>query len=541
MKNIYFNGQIYTVTDGFKEAFVEENGKFIYVGNNKEALSFKDDNSKVIDLEGKFVSAGFNDSHMHVLGYGYSLQMVNLAQNTSSIENIKKTIKTFMDNNTLDKNDWVRGRGWNNDYFIDDNRFPTRYDLDEISTEYPICIIRACGHICVVNSKALEIAGIKSGSEQIEGGAFDVDENGEPLGIFRESALNLIYDKIQPPTKEQLKNMIYNACEKLNEYGVTSAQTDDFIVFPKLDYQVVIDAYEELEKEDNLSVRIYEQAQLVDKNQLEGFIEKGYTTGVGSDYFKIGPLKLLGDGSLGARTAYLSKPYSDDDSTCGIPIYTQEKFDDMIDYAHKNNMQIAIHAIGDKIMVMVVEAIEKALKKYPKKDHRHGIVHCQITTEELLKKFEELNMCAYIQSIFLDYDINIVEKRIGKQRAKTTYNFKRLLDSGVVVSNGSDCPVELPSVLSGIQCAVTRKTLDGKKGPFLEEQALSVKEAIESFTIMGAFTSFEENVKGSISCGKFADFVILDKNPLLEDVNKLKDVNVFETYVSGKCTYSVRL
>ena len=332
--------------------------------------------------------------------------------------------------------------------------------------------------------------------------------------------------------------MIHEACRALNSYGVTSAQTDDFVAFPQVDYEVLIAAYQELEKKGKLTVKINQQAQLVNIEDLKGFIGKGYKTGVGNDYFKIGPLKLIGDGSLGARTAYMTQPYNDDDSTCGIPIYTQEQLDEMVEYAHKNGMHVVIHCIGDKIMYMVVEAMEKALKKYPKEDHRHGIVHCQITTKELLDKFKELKLHAYIQSIFLDYDINIVEDRIGKERAKYTYNFKTLMDSGVITSNGSDCPVELPNVMNGVQCAVTRKTLDGK-GPFLSEQALSVEEAIKSYTIMGAYGSFEEKTKGSIEVGKVCDFVVLGQNPFEVEKDKLKDIEILATYLDGKCVFDI--
>ena len=413
---------------------------------------------------------------------------------------------------------------------------PTKDDLDEISTEYPICIIRACGHVCVVNSKALELAGIDKNTVQIEGGQFDIDENNEPNGIFRENALNLIYNKIPKPDKEDIKNMILKACESLNSYGVTSAQTDDFIVFPGVDYEVIINAYKELANEGKLTVKIYEQAQLAQKEELESFLSKGYTTGVGDDYFKIGPLKLLGDGSLGARTAYLNEPYSDDNSTFGICTYTQDQFDEMVELAHKNNMQVAIHAIGDKAMDMVVNSIEKALDKSPRDNHRHGVVHCQLTTSNLLNKFRDLKLHAYIQSIFLDYDINIVEDRIGVDRAKTSYNFNTLFNE-TTMSNGSDCPVELPNVLNGIYCAVTRKTLNGK-GPFLPNQALSVKDAILSFTRNGAYASFEEDAKGDIAVGKAADFVLLSDNLLDIDANKIKDVKVLNTFLDGRCIYS---
>ena len=538
MRKIYTNGNIYTVTNGNAEAFVEEEGKFIYVGNNEDALSLKQEDSEIIDLQNKFVTAGFNDSHMHVVEFGDYLEIMHMGDFTGSLKELKDGIRKFISEKDFKENEWARGRGWNNDYFTDENRFPNRYDLDEVSTTCPICIIRACGHICVVNSKGLELLGITKDSPQVEGGVFDVDENGEPLGIFRENALELVYSKALTPDKESFKKMIHEACRALNSYGVTSAQTDDFVAFPQVDYEVLIAAYQELEKEGKLTVKINQQAQLVNIEDLKEFIGKGYKTGVGSDYFKIGPLKLIGDGSLGARTAYMTQPYNDDDSTCGIPIYTQEQLDEMVEYAHKNGMHVVIHCIGDKIMYMVVEAMEKALKKYPKEDHRHGIVHCQITTKELLDKFKELKLHAYIQSIFLDYDINIVEDRIGKERAKYTYNFKTLMDSGVITSNGSDCPVELPNVMNGMHCAVTRKTLDGK-GPFLPEQALSVEEAIKSYTIMGAYGSFEEKTKGSIEVGKVCDFVVLGQNPFEVEKDKLKDIEILATYLDGKCVFDI--
>ena len=537
MINIYYNGKVFTGDDTLQQAFVVKEGKFIYVGNNEDALKYKDENAEIIDLDGKFVCPGFNDSHMHVLGYGYSLKMIELSKNTSSLKEVKDTIQNYIDSNTLRENEWILGRGWNHDYFKDVNSFPTKDDLDNVSKDYPICIIRACGHVCVVNSKALELASINKNTAQIEGGQFDIDKNGEPNGIFRENALNLIYNKIPKPDKEDIKNMILKACKSLNSYGVTSAQTDDFIVFPGLDYEIIIDAYKELTIEEKLTVKIYEQAQLAQKEELENFLAKGYTTGVGDNYFKIGPLKLLGDGSLGARTAYLNEPYSDDDKTSGICTYTQEQFDDMVELAHKNNMQVAIHAIGDKAMDMVVNSIEKALNNYPRNNHRHGVVHCQLTTENLLNRFRDLQLHAYVQSIFLDYDINIVEDRIGPYRSKTSYNFNRLFKD-TTMSNGSDCPVELPNVLNGIYCAVSRKTLTGK-GPFLPNEAMSVKDALLSFTKMGAYASFEEDIKGEIAVDKFADFVILSDNILDIDVDKIKDVKVLNTFIDGKCVYSL--
>ena len=207
----------------------------------------------------------------------------------------------------------------------------------------------------------------------------------------------------------------------------------------------------------------------------------------------------------------------------------------MVDYASSHGMQVAIHSIGDKSADMIIEAYERTLTRHPRTDHRHGIVHCQITRPDILDKFKELELQAYIQSIFLDYDIMIVEERVGHERAQTSYAFKTLFDVSHA-SNGSDCPVELPDVLKGMQCAVTRCSTHGQ-GPYIPSQALSVEEAIQSFTIHGAYASFEENLKGSIEVGKAADFVVLEQSPFKTDTDKIKDIKVCATYLNGRCIY----
>lgn len=533
---LYYNGQIYTGKE-MVEAFVTENGRFCGTGKLEELRSRFHD-AELIDLNGKFVCAGFNDSHMHVLNDGYGLDSLQLAEHTGSLKEMKEYIASELVSRHVEKGQWLRGRGWNHDFFSDGHRFPTRYDLDDIAPNNPLCLVRACGHACVVNSKALEMIQVTKDTPQIEGGYFDVDENGEPLGIFRENALDMVYSKLPQPTRSELKEMLVAAMKHLNSYGVTSSQTDDFVVFHNLDYHEVIEAYRELEAEGKMTVRVYEQNHFTNCDDLKAFIEEGYNTGVGSDVFKFGPLKMLGDGSLGARTAFMSEPYADDHSTCGIPVYSQETFDEMIGFANAHGMQVAIHSIGDGILDRVMNAIEKALQKNPREDHRHGIVHCQITRPDQLERMKRLNLHCYAQTIFLDYDIKIVEERVGKERAKTSYNFKTLMDEGVWVSNGSDCPVELPNVLGGIQCAVTRSTLKEHIGPYLKDQAMSVEEAINSFTIGSAHSSFEENIKGQIKEGMLADFVVLSENPMTCDPFHINDIQVLETWMDGNLVYS---
>jgi len=219
-------------------------------------------------------------------------------------------------------------------------------------------------------------------------------------------------------------------------------------------------------------------------------------------------------------------------------VFSQEVFDEMIGYANAQGMQVAVHAIGDACLDRVLSAIGKALKEYPREDHRHGIVHCQITRPDQLAEIAEKKLHVYAQSIFLDYDIQIVEPRVGEEMAASSYNWKSLMKGGVCVSNGTDCPVELPFALGGIQCAVTRADLKGSGKGYLPEEAFTVQEALDSYTSAGARASFEEKIKGTIDPGKLADFVVLGGNPFAVPADQIKDIPVRATYVGGKAVFS---
>ena len=526
MRKLYYNAIVYTGQMPLQEAFLVEDSKFVAVGKNEEILALPAD--ETIDLKGAFVCAGFNDSHMHLVNYGQTLTIAPLAKHTTSLEDMLDCLRETKPG----RGGWILGRGWNQDYFSDVKRMPNRYDLDRVSMEYPVCATRACGHALAVNSKALEMLNIIAETPQIEGGEI-VMEDGEPNGVFFDNAMELVLSAIPNPDKEDVKKMIRTACAALNAYGVTSSQTDDYCAFQSLPWQVVNEAYRELEEEGALTVRVYEQANFTKADALAEFVEAGNTTGTGSDFFRIGPLKILGDGALGARTAFLSKPYADAPATVGLSVFTPEAFDELIGYANAHDMQVAVHCIGDACLDLVLNSFEKALAEHPRKNHRHGIVHCQITRPDQLERIAKNNLHVYAQSIFLDYDIHIVEQRVGKELAASSYNWKTLMNAGATVSNGSDCPVELPDVMAGIQCAVTRKTLNGA-AEYLPEEAFSIKEAIDSYTVQAARGSFEEEKKGMIKEGMFADFVVLEQDLFEIPKDRIKDVQVLETYLGGK-------
>jgi len=526
------NGKIVTMDS--KKSIVEavgiKNGEIAVMGNNDEVLSTKNIMTEVVNLKKKLVLPGFIDSHMHMLNYGYtSIQL--LLGSCKSVDDLIESGKRYILDNKIEKGKWLLGRGWNQDYFIE-KRFPNRDDLDKISSEHPICLTRACGHMAVANSMAIDIVKDKLNRNNNKE---NIDWN---LGFFKEDAINILYDAITSPSIEEIKNMIVLAANELLESGITSVHTDDFTAMPDRDFKKIIKAYQELIEEDRLNIRVYEQCLLPTKESLKKFLELGYRTGMGNEKFKIGPLKLLVDGSLGARTALLSGSYYDEPSTRGICMYSQEELDELVSNAHKNNMQIAIHAIGDKAMYMALDSIKYANDQFVRKNPRHGIVHCQITNEEILNRFKHEGILAYIQPIFLDYDLHIVEERVGKKMAKKTYNWKSMINKDIRVSGGSDAPVVGFNIFHNIYAAVTRKDLNGyPQEGWLPEEKLTVDEAVEIFTINGAYASFEENIKGTLEVGKLADMVVLSNDIFEIEKDKIKDVTADMTIINGKIVY----
>lgn len=525
---IFYNGVIYTMDNKKVVQAVKIQGdKIIKTGTNTDILNMKEPHELVIDLKNKTVLPGFNDSHMHLYGFGIHLDTVNLSK-AKSIADIINEGRSYIETHNIPSYQWIQGRGWNQDYFQDDKRYPTKVDLDKISTSYPIIFYRVCGHIAVVNSKALEICNINENTSQVEGGEFDYD-----LGIFKENALSLITDKIPKPTVQKIKTTLLKALAYANSKGITSIQSDD--LSHAGNFQDVLQAYHELHDEGKLTGRIYQQC-LLTKEELTTFLSLGYKTGVGDHFFKIGPLKILSDGTLGARTAALRMPYHDNPQATGMLCYSEEELEDLIHYAHKNGMQIAIHCIGDRALDVVLNCFKKLSSL---DNRRHGIVHCQITDYELIERMKNLHLCAYIQPIFLNYDLHIVEKRVGKALASTSYAFKTMLDKGIKVALGTDCPVEEINPLPNIYCAVTRCDLQGfPQGGWNPQEKLSIYEAIYAYTLGGAYTSFEEHLKGSLTENKLADMVVLNENPFTVAVDNLKDIEVLMTIVGGKIVYN---
>ncbi|MBS4534359.1 amidohydrolase [Clostridium sp. D2Q-14] len=537
MDKIFINGNIITMDKNSKgEALYIKNNIIDKVGSNEEILKLNNENVEIIDLQNKTLLPGFIDSHMHLLDYGKSLQKCDL-RGVKSISELIERLKKFVEKNDFTSNDWILGEGWNHDQF-EEKRLPTKEDLDKVSTKISIAISRTCLHLIVVNSKALDISNIKAPISKMKDGQVDVDSNGKPNGIIRENAIGLINKNIPTPSKEDIKRMIIDGGKNTLAKGITSIHSDDLKSIPGLDFKDIIKIYEELAENNELPVRIYEQCRVTSMEELNDFIDNGFNDYKGNDFFKLGPIKLFTDGSLGSRTAALREPYSDDPSTKGISIYNQKELDELIINSHNLGRSVAVHCIGDKSMEMALNSIEKAQEKNPRNDIRHGIVHAQITDNEIMDKFKSLDVLAYVQPIFLNYDVHVVDNRIGKKRAKTSYNWKTMMDKGIILGFGSDSPVETFDVMKGIYSAVTRKDLEGKpKEGWLKEQCISVYDSIYNYTINGAYAEFKEDIKGSITKGKVADLVVLSEDIFNINPNDIKNVEVEMTFINGKLKY----
>lgn len=529
------NAKIWLGQQNFAQAVLFNEQKIIKVATQQEILSEISKDVEIIDCQGRLVIPGFNDSHLHLYNTGINLSNLDL-RGVTSLEEVLRQAKKFIIENNPSPNTLVQGRGWNDDYFTDEKRMLTRHDLDQVTTQHPFFLKRACGHVVTLNTKACEQLHLFDEIPVIEGGQIEVDEQGVVTGILSENAMNLLAQLQQDISVDEIKSILEKAIQYANENGLTSVASNDYMDCDGLG-EKMLEAFYQLEQEGRLSLRVVAQCCLTSVETLEKFLTS-YTTNVGTEVFKIGPLKLLVDGSLGARTALMRKPYADQPTTKGIATFSQIQLDQLVQLASKNKMQVACHAIGDGAIQMVLDAYEKV-----NSDHqntlRHGIVHCQITDEALLQRFSQDRIGAYVQPIFLHYDQHIVNQRVGTQLASTSYAFKTMDDLTIAQSFGTDCPVEDLNPFENLYCAITRKDLTHPTAPgFCVEQALTMQTSLQHYTQDGAWFSFEEHKKGKIEAGFLPDLVVLSQDLFTCPCEEIKTTKAWLTICQGRIVYS---
>lgn len=527
-----YNGKIHTmVPDEIVTAVAVKDGRISAVGTDSEILALKDGETELINLKGACALPGFNDSHCHLRLTGEGESKLDL-RGVKSKEEIISRGREYLRLTPLKDDGWVVGYGFDHNLFPD-GELPDIQTAQAISDTVPVILDRVCGHVGTVNRPALRLAGFDETTE-ISGGVLDRDEKGKLNGILREAALDKIKACITKPDAETVMTQLRSVMKKLNRLGITSAQSDDL---EGSDLDTLLEALKTLEEREEMTVRVFEEVQAARLPTLERFLSRGLRTGYGSEYFKIGNIKILTDGSLGARTAWLREDYSDDVGNRGVPVYTQEELDELVLHAHSAGMQCAFHAIGDGAIDCCVTAVERAQNAVPKK-MRHRIVHCQFADRELFKRMAKAGISADVQPAFVASDCPIASSRIGKSRNVCSYAWKTMLECGVHIEGGSDSPVEDPDPLWGIYCAVTRKDRNGKPdNGFCPNEKLSVKEAVYLYTAGGAYVSFEENEKGTIEAGKFADFVLLSQDIFEIPPSEILNTRVLRTIIGGRTCF----
>lgn len=537
---LFTNGHVYTMDTAqpVAGAFVAVGRRFAYVGTDAGARAWTAARGafEEVDLAGRAVIPGLNDSHLHLVHYAKSMSSVNLS-GTKGVGEILARMREGLAKRAPNETSWLEGEGWNDDYFTDERRFPRAADLDEVSPDVPIMIMRTCYHVGVLNSAAMREIGLSRETAPSYGELVETYPDGRPNGVIKEKLLGDTKTAISRMTLPVMKELLAAAQTNALAQGLTSMQSDDINYTVNADYELLFRAFRELEEEGRLKIRVAEQCLIQDARRLEEFFDAGYGAGWGTDHFRLACIKLLCDGSLGARTAAMRRPYADDPGNEGILLFTQEELDELVSIAHRNACPTAIHAIGDRAAEVALNSIEKARRALPC-DLRHGIVHCQITDRALLDRFAELDVLALVQPIFIDYDMNVVESRVGAELAGTSYAWKSMLSRGIHVSFGSDCPVEPFSTMPNIYAAVTRKNISGDRRAYLPGEAMSMHEALYAYTMGGAYATGEEDKKGSVTPGKLADFVVLGRDLFdLPDEEEILGTEVLETWVDGEIAY----
>jgi hypothetical protein len=515
------------------EAIAIRGDRILAVGTRDEITRLKGPQTQVIDLAGHFVMPGFNDAHMHLASAGLEKLTLNLVG--------AKTLDEFRDRlrakaESAAPGEWIVGEGWDETLWPVKTT-PTRWDLDEVSGDHPVFLVRVDGHIGVANTRALQLAEVTVATKDPEGGKIDRDEGGTPTGILRESAQGLIRSAIPQPTLDVRREAIETALADLASHGVTSAQ--DFSSWE--DFQV----YEELEKEGRLTARISEWLPFNDS--LEEIKRKRDSHPQSDLMLHTGMLKGFMDGSLGSKTAAMLEPYSDDPGNTGIPQYDPAKLNAMTRERVLAGYQIGFHAIGDRGVQMALDAFaeaEKAAKDAKVKaadgssDYRLRVEHAQVTTPQQIARFKELKVIASMQPSHLLTDMYWAESRLGPKRAATSYAWAEFLKHGVVLAFGTDYPVEPVTPFRGLYSAVTRMSEDGKKT--YVGQRLTIEQAIAAYTTGAAFAEFAEKQKGKLEPGMLADLIVLDRDLTAAAPPKILEIKVLRTVVGGKTVYETK-
>jgi hypothetical protein len=499
--------------------------RVLAVGSDTEIRALLSPKGEGVNLGGRTVVPGFTDSHLHFMSYGLSLKQIDLAEVPTLEEALARVAARAQ---TTPAGQWLTGRGWDHSLW-EGGAFPTRQDLDRIAPEHPVFLRRKCGHAGWANSRVLELAGITSETPDPPGGAIDRDPTtGQPNGILKETAMDLIFCLLEEPSIEEAVDAIKAGMVHAHKLGLVGIHT--------MEGDGAFRAFQQLRTDGELEMRVLMQ---IPEDNLDAAIQVGLQSGFGDERLRIGAVKLFSDGALGARTAHMLAPFEGEPGNYGIAIATAEHLRKIVGKASRAGIASFVHAIGDRANREVLDAIEASRRAGEGPHLRHRIEHAQILHPDDVPRLAKLGVIASMQPIHATQDMLLADSLWGA-RSAGAYAFRSLLDTGAVLAFGSDAPVEDLNVLKGIHAAVTRRRAGGSPGPdgWYPEQRLTVAEAVYAYTVGAAYASGEEAIKGTLAPGKLADLVVLSRDIFAIDSMDILETKVLATMFDGEFVYS---
>ncbi|RLA32913.1 MAG: hypothetical protein DRR11_06955 [Gammaproteobacteria bacterium] len=575
---VLHNGVIWTVDDDNPraEAMASAGDRILYVGSNSGVERYIGADTEVVDLAGKFVTPGFYDNHVHFESTGrllYGLNLLDVSDEKSFVARIRDVDERYAPGTWIVGGDWSAYETWaegdvaeagrevNPDDLYGNLFLPNKGMIDGFTRDRPVLVRRFDRKVYMANSAALEQAGIRKGTADPEGIAVERDDNGEPTGalfnpvsgavestVLVQDNVGALFATIVPaPTRAQRIAETRETWKKMASVGLTSYC--DITSDP-----VYVDIYRQMREEDLMTARVRYRPPLDKWNYMAGL---GIQIGFGDEWIRFGAVKAWIDGIMGNSSARFYEPYTHNPASRGIwrdimfpferspdkPEEMQSRLERLALEADAANIQLTVHAIGDEANGYLMDMLERIIAKNGEKDRRFRLVHAQIMTDRDIKRGGEMKIIAEVQPYHTSDDMRWMEERIGRERSRGAYAFRRLWDSGATVSFGSDSPGTNASryylnPMLGLYAAVTRKTLSGQpEGGWFPQEKITIEQAIKAYTLNTAYAGFEENIKGSLKAGKLMDFVVLSDNLLTMDPDDIKDVTVLTTVVGGKVVY----
>lgn len=528
-------GKVWTADPAHSEteALAIRGDRILATGSSAEMMKLATPDAKVIQLRGRLVLPGFNDSHVHVQKGGASLVGVHLTDTRSQAE-FRERVAAYA--KTIPKGAWILDGLWDQQRWSP-VALPTHQLIDDVTADNPVAVARTDLHMILANAYAMKLAGVDRNTKDIPGGVILRDAAGIPTGIFKDAAKDLILAAVPAATEADMERYFLATQKVAAENGVTSVQ--DMAVAPgDLEGPLKLQALESLARQGKLNLRVAECLSLTFGKQMS---DLGIEANFGNEFYHVGCLKSFADGGLGASTAWFTAPYSDNPSNYGIASDTMLHPDQMyaeFKLADQAGLQLITHAIGDRANHEILDFYERLEKEDGPRDRRARIEHAQTLLPGDIPRFAQLHVIASVQPYHAIDDGRWAQVRIGPERTKTTYAFRSLMDSGAVVAFGSDWPVAPLVPLVGIYAAVTRRTIDGKNpNGWMPQEKVSVAQAVQAYTVNAAYAEGEEKLKGAIRAGQLADVVVLSRNIFNIDPVEIEDVKVDLTLLGGKSVY----